>query len=172
MPRRHYGPRKLLESAERRVELLTEQLGASESLVHQLSEETEKLRSENKELGKLKSELALLKAAQHRVDSGASGSHEVQGEHSTVPQIGPRGSGGVRDSTRISWMGLDALPRMATGHEGLPAVCPRGGCEAGGVLTPSVVTTVAASGWAEATGRSVPGGRPTVWRPIECRTST
>ena len=53
VPRRRYGPRKLLESAERRVELLTEQLGASESLVHQLSEETEKLRSENKELGKL-----------------------------------------------------------------------------------------------------------------------
>ena len=93
------------------MELLTEQLGASESLVHQLSEETE---NENKELGKLKSELALLKAAQHRVDSGARCRVSIRLCPRSDPE-GVVGSGTQLGSPGWGWMHYLVWPRGTRG---------------------------------------------------------
>ena len=100
------------------------------------------------------------KAARQADSRGAGSDKGVRFCEPTILSTGPTGSGGVRDSTRTSWMDMGTTPLLATRLVG-PLF--RSGHGGGEVLTSSVAAGAVDSGGERATtgSRCSPAWGPT-----------
>jgi len=104
-----------LGAAECWLQLQSQHLESSETLIRQLSEEGDRLRSQDQEL---RAELTTVRATQ-RGDQHSRRSGAVQFVDPAASGVRPARSGGTSDSTGVTattWIGLEGVPRMATGY--------------------------------------------------------